>query len=191
MKPKIHSLPCSTCEPASQRESASGLSTASAVMPVVRFTCCKQLCWPMYVAAQTNIHMQYSYTVHDYHAIVSGHEPCCVTIYQNSLLVAFCKIYPLQISYLGLEALDKNAWCPCSQTNVFCRIGRLYLQINPHVGTFGSQACLYQDERDWRPRRSFQRVPNRCHRTDAAIWTNLHRDTCEFDPRLSFENCFK
>ena len=39
----IHSLPCSTCEPASQRESASGLSTASAVMPVVRFTCCKQL----------------------------------------------------------------------------------------------------------------------------------------------------
>ena len=121
----------------------------------------------------------------------SSHEPCCVTIYQSSLLVAFCKIYPLQISYLGLEALDKNAWCPCSQTNVFCRIGRLYLQINPHVGTFGSQACLYQDERDWRPRRSFQRVPNRCHRTDAAIWTNLHRDTCEFDPWLSFENCFK
>ena len=39
----------------------------------------------------------------------SGHEPCCVTIYQSSLLVAFCKIYPLQISYLGLEALDKNA----------------------------------------------------------------------------------
>ena len=39
----------------------------------------------------------------------SSHEPCCVTIYQSSLLVAFCKIYPLQISYLGLEALDKNA----------------------------------------------------------------------------------
>ena len=32
-----------TCEVASQRESASGLSTASAVMSVVRFTCCKQL----------------------------------------------------------------------------------------------------------------------------------------------------
>ena len=105
----IHSLPCSTCELASQRESASGASSSFS----------GDACGSIHML-QTTIKAPYW--------LLSPRST---------------RIYPLQISCSGLGALDKNAGCPRSQTNVFCRIGRLYLQINPHVGTFGSQACLY------------------------------------------------
>ena len=83
------------------------------------------------------------------------------------LLSARSTIYPLEKSNLALRS-KRMRDVHAHKRMFFARFARSSCQNIQMWELYRSQACLQYDERNSRPRKSFQCVPNPCHQTDTA-----------------------